>query len=769
MIIRRSFQGLALATAFGILSFVTAPSVLASPNVEAHISRALSAADLPGGATVRAVSLRDGALTVEFSPETANGMTDARLEALTDAVRAATADVDDIREYALTASGRSLAAALPPAPFVAPQPRPAYDPGFAPSGGALSGKVIVISPGHGWAYYGTTPRWSLQRVYYYGIVEDFVNQELIQNVYNLLVNNGATVYVTREMDKTVGNNNVVYTFGGVTRPAPNKPWWQMAAMYYAHRLGAPASVYDNGRSDDYNRDIAARPLYANWRNADIMVSLHNNGGGGTGTETLYDTGNGQTIKDAANQIGSKYLAEKLQARVINNLRSYYNSSWGNRGPKGFDGSYGENRLATRPAALIEVAFMDKETPDSVALRDENWKMLVAKSVYEGICDYFKVTPTYNTDIAAPSGTWTAQAWNRLAAFQLTGPVNAPPSSAGGWVYTATDAGVVHGITATPESGLSVGMRWRYPTSSSFGAPIKARPTVYGDGLYVVSMNGNLVELDRFTGQRRWLARVPNSGSLTAPPAVTADGYVVVGSDNGFIYSYHRENGSPAGVSPVAFGPIRAQVSIPDSGHVWVTSEDGRVRCLSGDLKTILWETDTGAPVRTAPFVLTSNNAVYFTDSANTIYGLNASNGSPALGWTANGARYGASITTSPWADPASGMVAFGTANHMLLASYLNTPVMPSDFPLRPAGVKEFTSDPVVLDGVIFVGGADGRLYSLQRTSGATAPGAGWRVFDVSRENLPGPFNVAPALTGTGPNDMVAAGNQNGYLYLLPLR
>jgi hypothetical protein len=42
------------------------------------------------------------------------------------------------------------------------------------------------------------------------------------------------------------------------------------------------------------------------------------------------------------------------------------------------------------------------------------------------------------------------------------------------------------------------------------------------------------------------------------------------------------------------------------------------------------------------------------------------------------------------------------------------------------------------------------------------------VFDASREPLPGPFNAAPCLTGTGLTDMVAAGNANGYLYLLPL-
>lgn len=717
------------------------------------------------------VTMMNGGVYIDFSPATADGLTDEAMERLTDAARIAFHGVDGITDWYFTCDGRLLASYLPPPPMIprAVEPNVRYPSTVA--AGPLTGKKIAISPGHGWYWYESGSAWTYERSVFWGIGEDTLNPEMMQYVYNILVNNGATVYPCRELDKTYGNCTTNFTFAGETRTIPNKPWWQMAGLYYAARQGAPASVYDNGRSSDYNRDISVRPYYANWRGADIMVSIHNNGDSGTssGTLTMYDNHNGYQVTDSVNQFGSQYLGQKIHARVLSEISAHYYSSWHSYGAQGFAGDYGENNYFNGPACIVEVAFMDTQSPDNNALHDENFKMLVAKAIYEGICDYFHVTPTYNSNIAAPSGTWTAKPLPKTWSVNLGSPINAAPSSAGGWVYVGTNGGLVFGIPATPASGGTPGtIGWKYPAAGSLGAAVKAQPTVYNDRVFAVCINGRMICLNRLTGALIWSITVPNSGNLVCSPAPSADGTLVMGSDNGHLYAYSQASGALLRTFPSTFGAINAQVAMPDYGHVWVTSADGKIRCVTGDLLTVLWERNTNAAISTAPFVLTTNNSVYVTNSAKTVIALNASNGGTAAGWPANGVAMSYNIGTSPWADGTSGIVAFGMDNHSISALGIYSASVPSDFPLRPAGLKEFSSTPVVVNGTVYVGGTDGRLYALKRSTGATDPGTNWRAYSVDGEALPGQFTSSPCLTGSSTGDVVVAGNTNGWLYAFPI-
>ncbi|MBL8515646.1 MAG: N-acetylmuramoyl-L-alanine amidase [Betaproteobacteria bacterium] len=253
---------------------------------------------------------------------------------------------------------------------------------------SVSGRRIAVSPGHGWYLDGT---WKLQRSYYFGIVEDFINFDLIQLLQQRLLSDGAWVRPTRNMDKAAGNGE------------SGNPKWQEAARYHIKALGVPASVWDSSTSD-LNDDIRSRPLYANWidgngQNAEILISIHNNGGGGTGTETLYDTNNGFGAE-------SKRLADAVHGRIINAIRAQYNAAWPDRRVQGFAGDYGENRLATRPAILIELAFMDRKSPDNDALQDPAFRELVVQAIKQGVADFFgglqtdAVAPTPPTAVSA---------------------------------------------------------------------------------------------------------------------------------------------------------------------------------------------------------------------------------------------------------------------------------------------------------------------------------------------------------------------------------
>ena len=67
--------------------------------------------------------------------------------------------------------------------------------------GGLSGKHVYVSQGHGWTWSDVLGRWATQRGNTWGIVEDFVNAEAIdQYLLHYLENAGATVWPVRERD-----------------------------------------------------------------------------------------------------------------------------------------------------------------------------------------------------------------------------------------------------------------------------------------------------------------------------------------------------------------------------------------------------------------------------------------------------------------------------------------------------------------------------------------------------------------------------------------
>lgn len=101
---------------------------------------------------------------------------------------------------------------LPPVPPVPARPweatlplpaRPVVVPAEVPGGGTgfLTGKHVYVSQGHGWTWTDALGAWSTQRGNTWGVVEDFLNAEAInQYLIPYLKNAGATVFPMRESD-----------------------------------------------------------------------------------------------------------------------------------------------------------------------------------------------------------------------------------------------------------------------------------------------------------------------------------------------------------------------------------------------------------------------------------------------------------------------------------------------------------------------------------------------------------------------------------------
>jgi N-acetylmuramoyl-L-alanine amidase len=226
---------------------------------------------------------------------------------------------------------------------------------------------VLVSAGHGWYWNAETGAWLLQRDYYWDIVEDVVNWEIATYLWEELRALDLDARPTRRPDRAAGTG------------ASGHPEWQESAKYFIKALGAPPSVWEVG-ANDYNQDINSRPLYCNWIDAAVMISIHNNGGGGTGTETWYDETNGQEAE-------SRRLAQIINDRVVAAIRALYNPDWPDRGLRSCNGCKGENRLAARPAIILEIAFMDTKSPDNAALHDDTFKRIVARAIREGLQEW----------------------------------------------------------------------------------------------------------------------------------------------------------------------------------------------------------------------------------------------------------------------------------------------------------------------------------------------------------------------------------------------
>ena len=229
---------------------------------------------------------------------------------------------------------------------------------------AASRGPIVISAGHGAYWNENVNRWLLQRDHYWDIVEDFVNWDMTRYVLDEMAGRGIDARPTRHPDPAAA--------GG----SSGLPSWQEGGKYFIRTVGAPADVSDFG-VNEYNRDINSRPFYANWIDAAAIVSIHNNGGWSTGTETWYDETNGWADE-------SRALAEIVQSAVVRAIRERYDPNWIDRGLRSCNGCKGETRLAARPAVILETAFMDTQSPDNAALHDQAFKRLVAQAVAQAL-------------------------------------------------------------------------------------------------------------------------------------------------------------------------------------------------------------------------------------------------------------------------------------------------------------------------------------------------------------------------------------------------
>lgn len=145
----------------------------------------------------------------------------------------------------------------------------------------------------------------------------------------------------------------------------------------------------------------------------------------------------------------------------------------------------------------------------------------------------------------------------------------------------------------------------------------AQPVIADGKVFIGTGWGNVIALDRNTGEEAW--RVKTGAPVMGSPAV-ADGLVYVGSMDRHCYALKTADGeevwtfeTPAGIS---VAPVVAD------GKVFIAGRDGMARALKGDSGEQLWSLPVGGQVMATPawhkgvlYVGGGDNCVYAIDAA----------------------------------------------------------------------------------------------------------------------------------------------------------
>jgi N-acetylmuramoyl-L-alanine amidase len=262
--------------------------------------------------------------------------------------------------------------------------------------------------------------------------------------------------------------------------APQKPWWESSAFYWAQVMGLAPDGWP------YFNDVVGRPIFARWHqrvagsdaiNDAVYISWHTNGYRGTtrGTESYIHNGATYPVTP-----GSAALQAAVHDELIRDIRAGWDASWLDRGKKRAD--LGELRMlwdpdyphARIPGVLLEIAFHDNPE-DGNALKEPLFNQLAARAVYQGIVKYF------DAQDAQFGGRELAPEPPTALRVQNTGAGSVRVA----WAPSPTDAVGLRGAAAT---GYRVytspdGFAWGQPVSVA-GTSLTISNLAPGQTLYV---------------------------------------------------------------------------------------------------------------------------------------------------------------------------------------------------------------------------------------------------------------------------------------------
>jgi outer membrane protein assembly factor BamB len=296
-------------------------------------------------------------------------------------------------------------------------------------------------------------------------------------------------------------------------------------------------------------------------------------------------------------------------------------------------------------------------------------------------------------------------------------------AASGLIFVANDAGTLHALDAKGAQ------RWKFAT----GKPVKGRPAVIGDFVYLASDSGFLYKLDKRSGAERWRAKIDRGSPERIPPYKEASRWDRYGSS-----------------------------VVADSKRVYIASRDNTLYALDLDTGKEQWRAQTQDMMTATPALY--RDMVLFADYKGIVQAVAASDGKPRWSYDAHLPVAGDLVVDAD-------RVLVGSRTYDLIA-------------LNAANGKELwkhyywfswiESPPVVRDGVVYTGSSDGvGVFAIDARDGklrwkAAVPGWAWPRTAVGAGVVVAATVGLGAYPGTRAGSLVAIDRASGairWLYL----
>ena len=192
--------------------------------------------------------------------------------------------------------------------------------------------------------------------------------------------------------------------GKTTTPTVSgKPRWEESAVHNVQFMGGTSgSVYHRSdtRYNDRDDDVATRSRWAAWENEksddSLYISIHSNAidnntttrGLSTWIYSAQKPGVGYQTGQASE--GSEALAALVQERILNSVRTLFDSDYQKYGRGIYSAYFGELNPSNNnemPAVIVELAF-HTSPDDSKILRNPKYRDIAMRAAYQAIVQYF---------------------------------------------------------------------------------------------------------------------------------------------------------------------------------------------------------------------------------------------------------------------------------------------------------------------------------------------------------------------------------------------
>lgn len=233
---------------------------------------------------------------------------------------------------------------------------------------------------------------------------------------------------------------------------------------------------------------------------------------------------------------------------------------------------------------------------------------------------------------------------------------------------------------------------------------ESSPVVTGGVVYVASKENHVYALDAETGKKLWAYKT--DGLLFGSPSVTEKA-VVIGGDDGDLFAIDRENGHLLWKVTLDSG-IYSTPAI-DGGRIFVTTKNKTTVALDLQSGHQLWSYPIGGSASPA----VADGMVYIGSDDGAIYAIDAAKGGTPIWLFATG-------SATVHAPIVAGDHVFFAAGASIISLDRSNGTVDWQYPVG----DEITTEPVVLDGYLYVGDKNGYLYAITGDASLATPTSG---------------------------------------------